>query len=90
MLHWCTGTGCGKGWVPCIAAIVIGVPLGVAAGRGAWALVSRETCFAAEPVSPGRALLALAGAVLVFANLVALGPAGFARRTPPARVLRSG
>ena len=34
-------------------------------------------------------LLALAGGVLVFANLVAWGPAWMARRTPPAKVLRS-
>ena len=80
------------GWqatVLCTAALVIGVPLGMAAGRGAWALIAREAGFSAEPVMPGTALLALAGAVLVFANLVALGPAWLARRTPPAQVLRS-
>jgi len=70
------------------AALLIGLTLGVAAGRAAWALIAREAGFAAEPVVPLPAVLALAGAVLLFANLVALGPAWFARRTPPARVLR--
>jgi hypothetical protein len=71
------------------AALLIGVPLGVAGGRGAWSLIAREAGFPAEPVIPFRGLLVLAPAVLVFANLVALGPARLARRTPAAGVLRS-
>jgi ABC-type lipoprotein release transport system permease subunit len=45
--------------------------------------------FPAEPVVPVTGLLVLAGGVLVFATLVAWGPAWTARRTPPAKVLRS-
>ena len=75
--------------VLCAAALLIGVPLGVAAGRAAWTLVAGQAGFPSVPVTPGAALLALMAAVLVFANLVALGPAWFARRTPPARILRS-
>lgn len=75
--------------VLCAAALLIGVPLGVAAGRAAWTLVAGQAGFPSVSVTPGAALLALMAAVLVFANLVALGPAWFARRTPPARILRS-
>lgn len=75
--------------VLCTAALLIGVPLGVAGGRVAWRLLADQAGFPAEPVIPLGALLALGVAVVLFANLVALGPAWLARRTPPARVLRS-
>lgn len=73
----------------CGAALVIGLPLGVAGGRIAWTLVAHRAGFPAEPVTRVGALLGLAVAVVVFANLVALPPAWLARRTPAARILRS-
>lgn len=75
--------------VLCAASLVIGLPVGVAGGRVAWRLVARQAGFPAEPVIPSGTLVALALVVLAFANLVALGPAWLARRTPPAQVLRS-
>jgi putative ABC transport system permease protein len=71
------------------AALVIGLPLGAVAGRLVWTLIAGRFGVPAEPVTPVGWLLALAAGVLVFANLVAWGPAWMARRTPPARVLRS-
>ena len=71
------------------AALLVGLPVGVVAGRVAWTLVAGRYGFPAEPVIPVTGLLVLAGGVLVFANLVAWGPAWMARRTPPAKVLRS-
>ena len=71
------------------AALLVGLPIGVVAGRMAWTLVAGRYGFPAEPVIPVTGLLVLAGGVLVFANLVAWGPAWMARRTPPAKVLRS-
>ncbi len=71
------------------AALLVGLPLGVVAGRFAWSLVAGRYGFPAEPVVPVAGLIALAAGVVVFANLVALGPAWMARRTPPAKVLRS-
>jgi ABC-type lipoprotein release transport system permease subunit len=70
-------------------ALLIGVPLGVAAGRSAWTLVAHRYGFASEPQAPPEILLALAATMVVFANLVAYGPAWTAGRTPAARVLRT-
>jgi len=68
--------------------LVIGVPLGVAAGRWAWTLFAGG--LAIEPVAIISPLLLLAiPAVLVLANAVAAVPARSAARTQPATVLRA-
>ncbi len=68
--------------------LVIGLPLGVAAGRWAWTLLARG--FAIEPVPVISALVLLSvPAVLLMANLVAAVPARAAARTRPAVVLRA-
>ena len=65
--------------------LVIGLPLGVAAGRWAWTLLARG--FAIEPVPVISALVLLSvPAVLLMANLVAAVPARAAARTRPAVV----
>jgi len=71
------------------AALLVGLPLGVAGGRTAWTLVAGQIGFPAEPALPVGALATLAITVLVFANVVAWGPAWVAGRTPPARILRT-
>ena len=68
--------------------LVIGLPLGVAAGRWAWTLLARG--FAIEPVPVISAFVLLSvPAVLLMANLVAAVPARAAARTRPAVVLRA-
>jgi hypothetical protein len=68
--------------------LVIGLPLGLAAGRWAWTLLARG--FAIEPVPVISALVLLSvPAVLLMANLVAAVPARAAARTQPAMVLRT-
>ena len=68
--------------------LVIGLPLGVAAGRWAWTLLARG--FAIEPVPVISALVLLSvPAVLLMANLVAAVPGRAAARTQPAVVLRA-
>ena len=68
--------------------LVIGLPLGVAAGRWAWTLLARG--FAIEPVPVVSALVLLSvPAVLLMGNLVAAVPARAAARTQPAVVLRT-
>ena len=68
--------------------LVIGLPLGVAAGRWAWTLLARG--FAIEPVPVISALVLLSvPAVLLMANLVAAVPGRAAARTRPAVVLRT-
>jgi hypothetical protein len=68
--------------------LVVGVPLGLAAGRWAWTLFANG--FAIEPVAIISPLLLLAvPAVLALANAVAAVPAQAAARTQPATVLRA-
>jgi hypothetical protein len=70
-------------------ALVVGLPLGVAAGRWAWLLVNQGLGSAAGPVTPTLAVLAVAPATILVANLVAALPARAAAATRPAVVLRS-
>jgi ABC-type lipoprotein release transport system permease subunit len=71
------------------AAILIGLPLGVAAGRFAWNVYAERQGIAPEVVVPVPALLlTLPGAALV-ALLLALLPARRAGETRPAAVLRA-
>jgi FtsX-like permease family len=70
-------------------ALLVGLPLGVAAGRWAWVLVNRGLGSLAEPVTPTLAVLAVVPATVLVANLVAALPARAAAATRPAVVLRS-
>ena len=70
-------------------ALLVGLPLGVVAGRLVWTVVAARLGVPAEPVVPLGRLVVLTFAVLVLANLVACGPAWNAGRTPPAKVLHS-
>jgi hypothetical protein len=68
--------------------LVIGLPLGVAAGRWAWTVLARGFAIEPVPVIPLLVLLAVP-AVLVLANVVAAVPARAAARTQAAVVLRT-
>ena len=65
--------------------IVIGLPLGVIAGRAAWKLFANHLGVIAVSVVPVWVLGALALGVLVVANLLAVGPALAAKGTKPGR-----
>jgi hypothetical protein len=73
-----------------IAAIaaVIGVPVGIAAGRQLWILFARDINAVPQPTVPGSLLLVVFG-VIILANLVAAIPARLAGRTPAALALRT-
>jgi ABC-type antimicrobial peptide transport system permease subunit len=70
-------------------ALAIGVPLGVMAGRLSWALFADRLGVVSDPATALAGVLLVFPATLVLANLVALGPALFARRTRPAQILRA-
>jgi hypothetical protein len=70
-------------------ALLVGLPLGVAAGRWAWVLVNRGVGSPAEPVTPTLAVLAVVPVTVLVANLIAALPARAAAATRPAVVLRS-
>jgi len=70
-------------------AAVIGVPLGVAAGRLLWGLFADQLGVAARARTPVVAVVVAVPAALLAANLIAAVPARIAARTRPAVVLRS-
>lgn len=73
-----------------IAAIaaVVGVPVGIAAGRQLWILFAQNIDAVPQPTVPASLILVAAG-VFILANLVAAIPARIAARTPAALVLRA-
>jgi len=72
-----------------IAGLVIGVPLGIAAGRWLWLLFARELSAVPHAVIPPASIALAAVAAVVLANLVAALPGQAAARTRAALVLRS-
>ena len=69
-------------------ALVVGVPLGVVAGRLSWQAVAATTDFAAEPRTPVTVAVLLLGLLAVVSALGAVAGA-LAVRPAPGRVLRS-
>jgi ABC-type lipoprotein release transport system permease subunit len=72
-----------------VIGLVIGVPLGVAAGRWLWLAFARELSAVPDPVIPAGSIALAAVAALVLANLVAALPGRQAARTPAAEALRA-
>jgi hypothetical protein len=72
-----------------VVGAIVGVPLGIAAGRWSWALVASGLGVVDSPVVPALliATTILGGALL--ANLLASVPAAVASRLRPAAILRS-
>ena len=70
------------------SSLIIGLPLGIAAGRWAWTLLATQFAIKPVPVISPLVLFAFP-AVLVLANAVAAFPARAAARTQPAVVLRT-
>jgi hypothetical protein len=68
---------------------VVGVPLGVAAGRWAWGGFAGSLGVAPVTVVPALLLAAGCAAVLLAGNLLASVPAAMAARTPAAGTLRT-
>ena len=69
--------------------LVIGVPLGIAAGRWLWLAFASELAAVPDPVIPAVSITLAAVAALILANLVAAVPGLRAARTPAATVLRA-
>ena len=71
------------------AALLVGLPLGVLAGRWAWALFAGSAGVSGAVDVPVPLILLAIPATLVLANLIAAGPGWDAARLRPASVLRS-
>ena len=71
------------------AAVLIGVPLGIVAGRALWTLLANDIGVVPRPRFGLAANLLLIPLAIVLANLIALWPGRSASRTQPAVVLRT-
>jgi len=72
-----------------VVGIVVGVPLGLVAGRVVWRVFALDAGVVAVPVLPGWLIAALAAGVLVAAIAIAIVPAAAAARSPAGQVLRT-
>jgi FtsX-like permease family len=72
-----------------VIGLVIGVPLGIAAGRWLWVAFARELSAVPDPTVPAGSIALAAVAALVLANAVAAVPGRRAARTPAAEVMRA-
>ena len=70
-------------------ALLAGLPLGVAAGRWAWALFARDLGIPAAAITPVPLVLLMVPAVIIIANVLAFWPGRTAARLKPAEVLRA-
>jgi ABC-type antimicrobial peptide transport system permease subunit len=72
-----------------MAALLVGLPLGVVAGRWSWAVFARSIGVASHADIPVPLVLLAIPATLLLANLIAAGPGWAATRIRPALTLRS-
>jgi putative ABC transport system permease protein len=70
-------------------ALLVGLPLGIAAGRGAWIYFATRLGVAADPHVPLGAAILFIAATLLIANGIAAGPGWLAGRLEPGPVLRT-
>jgi hypothetical protein len=70
-------------------ALVIGIPLGIAAGRVAWSVAAHGLGVSVAPAVPALVLLGFALAVLLASNLIAIVPAQIASRVTVVRTLQA-
>ncbi|GAC1604907.1 MAG: hypothetical protein NVS3B21_34320 [Acidimicrobiales bacterium] len=71
------------------AALLLGLPIGIAGGRLLWDAFATQLGARPEPVTPLLPLLLTVPAALIVANLVASIPGFVASLTPPALALRT-
>jgi len=69
-------------------ALLVGLPLGVLAGRWAWLVFAGSAGVASQADVPVPLVLLAISATLLFANVIAAGPGWTAARIPAASVLR--
>jgi ABC-type lipoprotein release transport system permease subunit len=72
-----------------VAGAVIGIPLGITAGRWLWLAFARELSALPDPAVPAGSLALAAVGAVVLANLVAWLPGRMAAATSVATVLRA-
>jgi len=73
-----------------LIGLVVGVPLGLTAGRVVWKAVASGIGVVDDPVTPALAVVAVSVVALVVVIAAAIVPGRSARNVRPATVLRSG
>jgi ABC-type lipoprotein release transport system permease subunit len=73
----------------CIVALIIGIPLGIAAGRWTWNVVASGIGAVSPPTVPTLLIVLSIPVTLALGNLIALLPAWAAARVTPAIVMRN-
>ena len=71
------------------ASLLVGLPLGLLAGRWAWLVFADSAGVGNAADIPAALVLLAIPATLILANLLAAGPGWTAARVRPARVLRA-
>lgn len=84
-----TATGVWQGVTVAVASLLVGVPLGIVAGRWLWTRLADGFGTLAEPVVPPVGILVLVAGVLVLAAIAGFVPVRRGLRFHPAEVLRS-
>ena len=72
-----------------VLALLIGLPLGIALGRWAWALFATALGIAGDTVTPVTIMLLMVPAAVLAANTIAFWPARKAARLSPAEILHT-
>jgi len=72
-----------------LVALAIGVPVGIAVGRGMWTSFADQLGIVPAPAIPLLGVLLTVPATLLLANLIAFLPGRAASRVKPATVLRT-
>ncbi len=80
---------CWQATTVALVGIVVGAPIGIAAGRVLWRVFATNFGVVPVPVVPLLLLAGLAAGVLAAANLLAAGPALLAARSNPGQLLRA-
>jgi ABC-type lipoprotein release transport system permease subunit len=80
---------CWQATTVALVGIVVGAPIGIAAGRVLWRVFATNFGVVPVPVVPLLLLAVLAAAVLAAANVLAAGPALLAARSNPGQLLRA-
>jgi len=75
--------------LPALVGIIVGVPLGIAAGRFAWRWLADDFPLAYVPPLAWVAIALVVAIALALANALAAGPAHVAARIRPAETLRT-
>jgi hypothetical protein len=70
-------------------ALLVGLPLGIVAGRWAWALFAHDLGIPAGAITPLPLVLLMVPAVILIANTVAFWPGRTTARLKPAEILRA-